>query len=454
MECIDNSIKQQKTNGITEGVIWKQLIIFFFPMLFGSFFQQLYNTIGAVILGKFVGKLALSAVGGTTSTLINVFVGFFIGLSSGATVIISQLYGSKEDIKVGKAVHTAIALALTVGTFIMLVGFIGAPIALKAMGTPNEIMTYSLLYIRIYFCGVIPTLIYNMGSGILQAIGDTKRPLYFLIISCLINIILTLIFVVFLKLGIAGAAIATVISQTLSAILVCRSLIETENSYRLVISKIKFHKIELVRILKIGLPTGCQSLMYTLSSVIIQSYINMFGTDTIAAWTAYSKIDGLFWMIMSAFGISITTFVAQNYGAGRYERIGNGVKQCLLMTLSVSLFMSIIIYTYGDFIFHLFTDDIGVIKMGMEILHFLIPAYCLYVCTEILVGGLRGMGATLIPMILISTVCVSRVAWLFFAVPVWTEIRTVIISYPLTWSITSCMIIIYYLTYIKRNKIY
>lgn len=455
MECIDIKTKKPKINGITEGTIWKQLLIFFFPLLFGTFFQQLYNVIDAVIAGKVLGKLALSAVGGTTGTIINVFVGFFVGLSSGAMVTIAQLYGSKKDVEVGKAVHTAVALSLVGGIFIMVVGLIGAPAVLNAMGTPAEIMNYSVIYIRIYFCGMIPNLLYNMGAGILRAIGDSKRPLYFLIISCLTNIVLAIVFVMGLKLGVAGAAIATVLSQTLSAVLVCMSLIQTTNSYHLNLSHIKFHKKSIVRILKIGLPAGCQSLMYSLSNVIIQANINLFGTDTIAAWTAYGKIDVMFWMIMNAFGISITTFVGQNYGAKKYKRVRKGVRECLLMTLFVSLLLSIIMYTCGNFVLHFFTNDSDVVAKGMEILRFLVPTFCTYICIEILSGALRGMGDSLIPMLLTCIgVCVFRVAWLFFAVPVWKDIRTVIVSYPLTWATTSVLFIIYYQIYIRRKKIY
>lgn len=449
-----NNEKEYKVVNITEGVIWKQLLIFFFPMLFGTFFQQLYNTADAIVVGRFVGKVELSAVGGTTGTLINLFFGFFIGLSSGATVIISQFYGAKQKEKLEKAVHTAIALSITGGFVIMLIGLLGAPYALRAMQTPDEIMPFSLIYIRIFFCGMIPNLIYNIGAGILRAIGDSKRPLYFLIISCFTNIVLDLFFVIVLHMGVAGAAVATVISQVLSAVLVCLTLIQSKDSYHLTIKKIKFHKEVLIRIIRIGLPAGLQSMMYTISNIIIQSTINRFGTDTIAAWTAYGKIDGLFWMTMSAFGVSITTFIGQNYGAGKNERVRKGVRQCLGIAVAATVLLSAFLYIFGGSIYRLFTVDAVVLEKGMEILHFLVPMYLTYVSVEILSGALRGMGNSLIPMLITCFgVCVFRVVWILIAVPIWPEFKTAIASYPLTWTTTTILFTVYYQVYVRKKKI-
>ena len=243
-------------NQITEGVIWKQLLLFFFPILFGTFFQQLYNTVDAIVVGQFVGKEALAAVGGPTGTLINLLVGFFVGLASGATVIISQFYGAKRADKVGYAVHTSVAFSLVCGLGIMVVGILGAPSALSMMGTPKDIMEYAVLYIRIYFVGTIPNLIYNMGSGILRAVGDSKRPLFFLITGCVTNIVLDVILVVFWRMGVAGAALATILSQTASALFVVVVLTRTREMYRLSFSKIRLDKRMLARIIRIGLPAG------------------------------------------------------------------------------------------------------------------------------------------------------------------------------------------------------
>ena len=437
-------------NQITEGVIWKQLLVFFFPILFGTFFQQLYNTTDAVV----VGKQALAAVGGPASTLINLLVGFFTGLSSGATVVISQFYGAKHKDDVRKAVHTSIALSIAGGAIIMALGIIFAGVALRAMNTPEDIMGLSLIYMRIYFLGVIPSLIYNMGSGILRAIGDSKRPLYYLIASTLTNIVLDLFFVVVLKLGVAGVAIATTLSQFASAGMVIYALMKTDDMYKLYPREIRFSPSILSAIIRIGLPAGLQSTMYSVSNLIIQASINSFGTDTIAAWTAYSKVDGMFWMIMSAYGVSITTFAGQNFGAGKYDRIRKSVRICMGMSAFTSVLLSVIVMAGGRIFLGLFTGDPGVVDIGMSIIHVIAPTYITYICIEILGGTARGCGDSIIPMLLTCFgVCVLRVVWILVIVPLHRDLATVAFSYPLTWAVTSVMFIIYYLrgNWLKRN---
>ena len=441
-------------NQITEGVIWKQLLAFFFPILFGTFFQQLYNTTDAIVVGNFVGKQALAAVGGPASTLINLLVGFFTGLSSGATVVISQFYGAKHKDDVRKAVHTSIALSIAGGAVIMVLGIAFAGVALRAMNTPEDIMGMSLTYMRIYFLGVIPSLIYNMGSGILRAVGDSKRPLYFLIASTLTNIVLDLFFVLVLRMGVAGVAIATSLSQVASAAMVMYALMKTDDMYRLYLREIRFSPSILSAIIRIGLPAGLQSTMYSVSNLIIQASINSFGTDTIAAWTAYSKIDGMFWMIMSAYGVSITTFAGQNFGAGKYDRIHKSVRVCISMSAFTSVLLSAIVLVGGRFFLGLFTDDPGVADIGMSIIHVIAPTYITYICIEILGGTARGCGDSIIPMLLTCFgVCVLRVIWILGIVPIHRDLATVAFSYPLTWAVTSIMFIIYYLrgNWLKRN---
>ena len=440
-------------NGITDGVIWQQLLLFFFPILFGTFFQQLYNTADAVIVGHFVGKEALAAVGGTTGTLINLLVGFFVGLSSGATVIISQFYGAKQDSRVSHAVHTAIAFAIAGGFVLMLIGFFGAPLALRAMGTPDDIMEYALVYIRIYFLGTIANLIYNMGAGILRAVGDSKRPLYFLMASCLTNIVLDIVLVVGLHMNVMGAAIATISSQAVSAILVIVVLTRTSDSYKLIFRKLKLHYVLVARIVRIGLPAGLQSVMYSLSNIIIQSSINSLGTDTIAAWTAYGKIDTIYWMIINAFGISITTFAGQNFGAGKYDRVRKGIRVCLGISMGATIALSLFLYFFGFYIFRLFTSDPAVLEIGLQMIHFLVPMFFTYICIEILSGGLRGVGDCWIPMIMTGLgVCVLRVLWVIFAVPCNRTMIMVAASYPITWTITSVLFVIYYVNFSKMRK--
>lgn len=442
-----------KQNQITEGVIWKQLLLFFFPILFGTFFQQLYNTADAVVVGRFVGKQALAAVGGATGTLINLLVGFFVGISSGAAVIISQYYGAKKDQKVGYAVHTSIAFSLVMGAVMMVGGIIISPYILRGMGTPEDIMGYALVYIRIYFIGIIPNLIYNMGAGILRAVGDSKRPLYFLIASCFTNIILDLIFVVLFNMGVAGAALATIISQLVSAVLVIIVLTRTNDIYRLIPKQVRVDKRMIRRVIRIGLPAGLQSVMYNLSNIIIQSSVNSLGTDTVAAYTAYGKIDSLFWMIISAFGISITTFVGQNYGAGKMERVHKGIRVCMGMTIAATIILSGLLYCFGIYVFYLFTNDAGVIEIGMKILRFLVPTFITYVTIEIYSGALRGTGDCWIPMLLTGLgVCLLRIVWILTAVPLRRDIITIVFSYPITWVTTTILFLIYFHRFSKLGK--
>ena len=441
-------------NKITEGVIWKQLLLFFFPILFGTFFQQLYNAADAMIVGRFVGKEALSAVGGGTGTLIQVLVGFFIGLSSGATVIISQYYGAKRQEMVSYAVHTSIAFSLAAGVVMMIGGIAAAPAMLEAMDTPADVMEPSILYIRIYFAGIIGNLIYNMGAGILRAVGDSKRPLYFLIASCLTNIVLDILFVVVFHMGVAGAALATILSQALSAVLVILVLMRTQDMHRLELHKIRFDGRMFGRIIRIGLPAGLQSIMYSSSNVIIQASVNSLGTDTVAAWTAYSKIDSVYWMIISAFGIAATTFVGQNYGAGKKDRVRKGIRVCMGMSFGSTVIISLLLYHVGIYFYRLFTTDGAVIQIGIDMLQYLVPFYVTYVAIEILSGSLRGVGDCWIPMLLSCIgVCVLRVLWIMVAVPMRRDIYNIMFSYPLTWTVTSILFILYYLLFSKMKVI-
>ncbi len=443
---------REHSNQITEGVIWKQLLLFFFPILFGTFFQQLYNTVDAIVVGQFVGKEALASVGGPTSNIINLLVGFFVGISSGATVIISQYYGAGRADMVGYAVHTSAAFALAGGAFLTVVGLIITPYALTAMGTPADIMEYSILYMRIYFLGMIPNLIYNIGSAILRAVGDSRRPLYFLIACCMSNIVLDLLFVVVLKMGVAGAALATILSQTVSAVLVAAVLSHTREMYRLTFSKIRLDHRMLRRIIRIGLPSGLQSMMYSISNVLIQSSVNSLGTDTVAAWTAYSKVDVLFWMTINAFGIAITTFVGQNYGAGKTKRIYKAMNTCLVMAAVTTVLLSVSLYSVAFPLLRIFTTDEEVLRIGVSILRFLVPAYITYLIVEIYSGALRGVGDVWIPMIFtMAGVCALRVIWVLIAVPIRREIRTIIFSYPLTWTVTSILLLVY-LHFFSRLK--
>ena len=441
---------QAAENKITEGVIWKQLLLFFFPILFGTLFQQLYNAADAVIVGRFVGKEALSAVGGGTGTVINLLVGFFVGLSGGASVVISQYYGARKAELVEYAVHTAIAFCILGGFVLMVGGILTAPAILTAMDTPADVLDPSILYIRIYYVGTIGNLIYNVGAGILRAVGDSRRPLYFLIASCFANILLDLLLIVCFDLGVAGAGIATICSQALSAVLVILVLVRVKDMHRLDLHKIRIDRKMLHRIVQIGFPAGLQSVMYSLSNIIIQAAINGLGTDTVAAWTVYGKMDALFWMTISSFGIAITTFAGQNYGAGKMERVRKGISTCLAMCFASTIVISILLNIGGYFLYSLFTSDPEVLRIGMQIVHFLVPTFFTYVCVEVLSGALRGVGDCWIPtLICLSGICLIRVLWIMLAVPQRPDIYTMTFSYPLTWTITSVLFIVYYCVCIK-----
>ncbi len=432
-------------HAITEGVIWKQLLIFFFPILLGTFFQQLYNTADAIIVGKFVGKEGLAAVGGTTGTLINLLVGFFTGLSSGATVILSQYYGARDNVNVSRTVHTAIALALAGGLVLSAVGIIISPTVLRMMNTPDDVLPLSITYIRIYFCGTIASLVYNIGAGILRAVGDSRRPLIFLICSCMINILLDIILVLGLEMGVAGAALATILSQLFSASLVIATLLRSHHALRLHVSKIRFHKDLLSRVVRIGLPAGLQSVMYSLSNLIVQASINVFGTDMMAAKTAFGKIDSMFWMIIQAYGVSITTFVGQNFGAMKYDRMRRSVRVCMFMAACTTVVVSTLVCIFGRPLYSLFTSEPVVIENGMMILNRLAPFYITFVCVEILAGTLRGAGDSLLPMLItLFGTCILRMIWVQGIAPSHHDVLFTLLCYPISWSTTSCLFVLYY----------
>lgn len=445
MQRIKQGKRPVQTNGIIEGVIWKQLLLFFFPILLGTFFQQLYNTVDAIVVGNYVGKEALAAVGGTTGTLINLIVGFFVGLSSGATVIISQYYGAKDNGNVSRTVHTALAMATAMGLFLTVFGLIFSPALLRLMDTPEDVMEPAVTYIRIYFLGMVPSLIYNVGSGILRAIGDSKRPLYFLIIACLTNIVLDILLVVGFHIGVAGAAWATILSQAVSAALVIIVLLHSSEAYRLDLRQLRFHGDLLQKIVRIGLPAGLQSVMYSLSNAVIQTCINGFGTDMMAAFTVWGKLDSIMWMVVQAFGVSITTFVGQNFGAGKLDRVHKSVRVCLAMAAVSVLLISALLLLCGEPMMRLFTQEEKVLELGMEICRFMAPVLVSYVCIEIFSGAVRGAGDALIPTLMtLGGVCLLRIVWLKTVAPMYSTINAVLICYPISWVLTSILFVIYY----------
>lgn len=439
--------QKNKENSITQGVIWKQLLLFFFPILIGTFFQQLYNTVDTIVVGQYVGTSALAAVG-TTGTWINLLVGFFVGVSSGATVIISQFFGAGDAKNVSKAVHTSMALALAGGLIIMVAGLLTSRVSLELLGVPEEIMGDALTYMNVYYCGIIASMIYNVGTGVLRAIGDSRMPLYVLIVCCLVNIVLDLLFVLVFHWGVFGVAFATVLSQVVSAVLIMLRLMLTRESYRVELKKIRFDRNILRNVIRIGLPAGLQSVLYSVSNLVVQASINSFGTDAIASWAAIGKIDGFIWMVMSAFGIAITTFVGQNFGAQQYGRVKKSIHICLGMALGTTIALSILLLLFMEPLLRFFTGDEAVIAIGQDFFRVLGPSYFTYVFIEILSGAIRGAGEAFQPMVITCFgVCGLRILWLALValVPAMHTMQMVAMNYPITWVIAAVVFIIYYL---------
>ena len=430
---------------ITQGAIWKHLLAFFVPLWFGTFFQQLYNTVDTLVVGRFVGKVALAAVG-STGALVNLTVGIFTGLAGGAVVAIAQHYGARRWEDLRKGVHTAMLLSLLIGAFFMVAGFFLTPWALRALGTRADAFPGAELYLKIYFLGMIPNVVYNMGTGVLRAIGDFRRPLYFLIAASGCNIVLDLLLVLVFHLDVAGVAIATICSQLLSAVLVVVALLRSEMTpYQLFPRQLRIHPEPMRGILHIGVPTALQSVMYSASNIVIQAAINSFGTDTVAAWTAYGKMDVIFWMTVTAMSQSITTFAGQNYGAGQYQRVKKGLWVSVGMLSVFTIGISAIFFFLARPILTIFTPDAAVLDIGVDMVRFLAPCYITYILIELIAGAVRGAGKSVGPMLIdVFGVCGLRLAWLFLVVPVHHTLTVVMFSYPITWTVTSVALLIYY----------
>lgn len=438
-------ILRQNSGDITQGVIWKQLLAFFFPLWFGTFFQQLYNTVDTVVVGRFVGKTALAAVG-STGVVVNLTVGVFTGLASGAVVIIAQHYGARRGPEVFRSVHTAMLLSLLLGAFFMAAGFLLTPWSLRAMGTTEEALPGAILYQRIYFLGMIPNVVYNMGTGVLRAVGDARRPLYFLIAASLCNIVLDLVLVVGFGLAVLGVALATVLSQLLSAVLVVLSLMRSQGqAYQLFPRQLRLYGAPLKDAMRVGVPAALQSVMYSASNIVIQAAINSFGTDAVAAWTAYGKMDVFFWMSINAMALAITTFAGQNYGAGQYDRLKKGVRVSVGMSAGFTVLLSTAMTVFARPILSIFSPDPDVLEIGVAMVRFLAPCYITYILVELLPGAIRGAGRSMVPMLIsVFGVCVLRLVWLFTVVPAHHTIEAVELSYPITWAVTSAAVLIYY----------
>lgn len=450
-----------KAYSITEGSIWKSIISFAGPIILGMFFQQLYNTCDAIMVGQYVGKEALAAVGGGTGFFINLLLGFCGGLASGANIIIAQFFGAKNHDELSRAVHTSFILAIALGIIVTIAGISLAEAAMNVIKTPADIYDYSVEYLRIFFAGVIPMFLYNMGGGIIRAIGDSRTPFFVLVIACFVNIGLDYLFVAVFGWEVAGVAWATVISQVVSMILIFIPLIKSNESYAFRFSKLRTSPHLLKKMIKLGVPSGLYSTMYTISNLIMMTFVNAFPTATIAAWTAWGKLDALFWMTVSSLGMAISTFTGQNYGAKKYDRIKKGAWQGLLLTLLVTGIIIIIFRLFGKTFYGLFVPgETEVIDIGMKILLFITPAFFLYVPNEIFANVVGGVGKTYVSMIITFLgICCTRLIWLFGFCQDFTafdanDFIRVITCYPISWLISAIMFFSYYKwgKWIARNN--
>ncbi|MBR3560845.1 MAG: MATE family efflux transporter [Oscillospiraceae bacterium] len=434
-----------QTNDLTQGSILKSLLRFFFPILFGMLFQQLYNTVDAVVVGRVVGPEALAAVGGSPAVIINLVIGVFTGMAAGATVIISQYFGSRDDERLSRAVHTILVFCLLAGAALTLLGRLSALWSLRMVKTPADILDLSCSYLRIYYLGAVPLLLFNVASGVLRAVGDSRRPLYYLGVCCGMNIALDLLFVAALRWGVDGVAWATVLSQLTGAVLILLRLGRSEGPERMELRKLRIDAPSLKRILYIGIPAAIQGAMYSISNILIQAAINDFGTVVVAAWTAISKFDGVYWVTSNSFGAAICTFVGQNFGAGKYERMKEGVRKWLLTAIGTAIAMSALLIGLSRWGLRLFTTDAAVVAEATRLMWYFIPFYAIWSFIEIISNTLRGAGDAIAPTVIsLIGVCLLRIVWIAFVVPYWHTVMGISMSYPVTWFITAVTFVIYY----------
>lgn len=433
----------KKTTIMTEGTIWKKLLFFAVPLILGNLFQQLYNTVDSIIVGNYIGSEALAAVG-ASSSIINLLIGFCIGASAGAGVVISQFFGAQDQEGLRKAVHTTVALSIVAGIIMTVAGVLLAPMILRAMGTPAEVFSEAVAYLQVFFGGIVFSVIYNMSAGILNAVGNSKRSLIYLLIAACSNIILDLLFVVVLKMGIVGAALATDISQLLSCIFIVLFLTRTDELYKLRLRDIRFYDKLLGRILRIGLPTGVQNIVISLSNVIVQSTVNSFGAVVMAGFAAYIKIDGFNLLPVLSIGMAATTFTGQNIGAGKLER----VKKCLYtsvgMGVAYTVMTGILLMLFAPQVIGVFTRNTEVVECGVYIMRFFCPFYWILSILQILSGTIRGAGKTMETMLVfLASLCVFRIAWIWGAMAIEHRLDWLMLAYPTSWLVGAILILLY-----------
>jgi len=430
------------------GPLLKKILIFYFPLMLSGVLQLLFNAADIVVVGRFAGSHALAAVG-STSSLINLLVNLFIGLSVGANVLVARFYGAGLKRDLSEMVHTAITTSLIAGCFLAVVGIFVAGPALRLMGTPDDVIDHAILYMQIYFAGMPAMMAYNFGAAVLRAVGDTQRPLYYLLIAGVINVILNLICVIIFHMGVAGVAIATVISQVVSALLVLRCLMQTDSGYRLDLKQLRIVPEKMKKMVQIGIPAGLQGALFSISNVLIQSSVNSFGSIAMAGNTAAANIEGFIYTSMNALHQTAISFTGQNYGARNYKRIGRILVICEVLVILVGLIMGNGAYLFGDTLLRLYTTEAEVIPYGMLRLSFIATTYALCGMMDVIVGSLRGIGCSIMPMLVSLTgACLFRVVWIYTVFRHFHTLEALYISYPISWILTFmvhliCFIIVY-----------
>ena len=434
------------------GTIMDKLISFSIPLMLSGILQLMFNAVDIVVVGRFSGSQALAAVGSTTA-LINVFTNLFIGISLGANVLAARYYAAGKTKEMSETVHTAIALALVSGVAMAVIGVVFARGALEIMGTPDDVIAKSTLYMQIYFCGMPFFMMYNYGAAILRAVGDTKRPLIFLIVSGVINAVLNLFLVIVFHLDVAGVGIATVISQLVSCILVLRCLHHTESSYQLHLAKLRIRSVYLKRIFEVGVPAGIQSTVINISNAMLQSSVNSFGSIAMAGYTASNNIFGFLYVSVNSFTQACMSFTSQNYGVKKLKRMDRVLIDCMILSVVVTLILGSSVYVFGPELLHIYSDQADVIQYGMEIFSYTTVTYFLCGLMDLFPGALRGMGYSTVPMILsiIGTVGV-RIIWIYGLFPSHRSLTFLFLSYPVSWIATIIMQVICF--WFVRKKIH
>ena len=432
------------------GTIMDKLISFALPLMVSGILQLMFNAVDIIVVGRFSGSQALAAVGSTTA-LINVFTNLFIGVSLGANVLAARFYAAGKDKEMSETVHTAITLALVSGVVMAVVGLVFSRWALEIMGTPADVIDQSTLYMRIYFLGMPFFMLYNYGAAILRAVGDTKRPLMFLIVAGVINAVLNMFLVIAFHMGVAGVAIATVISQMISCLLVLRCLYKTDGSYQLRFSRLCMKKFYLVQIFQVGIPAGIQSTVINISNALLQSSVNSFGSTAMAGYTAANNVLGFLYASVNAVTQACMSFTSQNYGVGKYKRMDRVLLDCGILSFIIAFVLGCGSYIFGGEILKIYTEDPEVIRCGVEILSITTVPYFLCGIMDLFPGALRGMGHSGVPMILsiIGTVG-TRIVWIFWIFPEYRSLYTLFISYPASWGITIVMQVICFV-FVRRK---